>query len=148
MLSQDRNKIKKAGFRIFRQRLVHPISGGVVKNEIWELSDKGSWCKFAGDYPSKAAMARVWVELMKDSKNIGEGETEEHWLSDTIWHGNYHSIIGKLRGALSALVGASDSGELKAMLAAVQAAPFADEDKAALINAITVLLEMGKDIKS
>jgi hypothetical protein len=70
-------KVKAAGFRIFRQRRVHPIVGNApVKNSIWELSDKGSWCKYQ-DYESKAAMERAWRDLMKDSKNIGEGEEEQ-----------------------------------------------------------------------
>jgi hypothetical protein len=93
--AQSRNKIKAAGFRIFRQRRVYPIGGGKVKNEIWELSDMG-WRKYS-DEPSKSAMLMAWHELMKDSKNIGEGEgedikkTEEDAALDGVCHRCYHS---------------------------------------------------------
>jgi len=77
MNARDRNKVKHAGFRIFRQRRVYPITGeGKILNSIWELSDRGSWCKYQ-DYPSQAAMERVWFELMKDTKNISDGDDEE-----------------------------------------------------------------------
>jgi len=73
MNALDRNKVRHAGFRIFRQRRVYPIEGsGKVLNSIWELSDTGSWCKYQ-EYESKAAMDRAWAELMKDSKAIGDG---------------------------------------------------------------------------
>jgi hypothetical protein len=73
MNAEDRLKVKRAGFRIFRQRRIYPIDrfDNKVRNEIWELSDKGSWCKYQ-DYPSQAAMERAWKDLMKDKKNIGE----------------------------------------------------------------------------
>jgi len=74
MNALDRNKVRRAGFRIFRQRRVYPIEGsGKVLNSIWELSDTGSWCKYQ-DYESMAAMKRAWDELMKDSMTIGEGD--------------------------------------------------------------------------
>ena len=56
MNALDRNKVRHAGFRIFRQRRVYPIEGsGKVLNSIWELSDTGSWCKYQ-EYESKAAL--------------------------------------------------------------------------------------------
>jgi len=77
MNAMDRNKIKHAGFRIFRQRRVHAIAGGKpVENQIWELSETGNWCKYQ-DYESNAAMKRAWGELMKDSMCIGDADPGE-----------------------------------------------------------------------
>jgi len=75
MNAQDRLKIKKAGFRIFRKRRVYPIGAGKgsVKSEIWEISDAGSWCKLSG-YESQAAMDRDWKQLMKNDMCIGDQE--------------------------------------------------------------------------
>jgi len=75
MNAMDRNKIKHAGFRIFRQRRIYPVTGAAggtgIENQIWELSESGSWCKYQ-DYESYAALKRAWDELMKDSMNIGD----------------------------------------------------------------------------
>lgn len=68
MNSFDRNKLKKAGFRIFRKR-----DDGVDKPSIWELKDSGSWGKYE-DYPSKAARDREWKTLMMSQTNIGDTE--------------------------------------------------------------------------
>ena len=71
MNAQDRLKLKRAGFRIFRKRRVYPVArlDNRVRSEIWEL--QGDWCKYS-EYESQAAMERDWKELMKHEKNIGD----------------------------------------------------------------------------
>jgi hypothetical protein len=73
MNGQDRSKLKKAGFRVFRTRKVYPINAEKesVRSEIWEISDAGSWCKFSG-YESQAAMDRAWKQLMEDDMCVGD----------------------------------------------------------------------------
>jgi len=52
------------------------------------------------------------------------------------------ATIKKLRLALSGLVGASKKGELEAMEMFIRISPAPDADKAAIINAIHVLVEL------
>jgi len=72
MNAQDRNKLKNAGYRIFRKRQVCPVTGaGRKENEIWELSNQGSWCKFKR-YESQVEMDRAWKEIMKNDMCISD----------------------------------------------------------------------------
>jgi F0F1-type ATP synthase membrane subunit b/b' len=69
----SRGKLVAAGYKIFRERDVHPVfGGGEVKYEIREMSDRGQWVLY-GQYPTKAARERTWKELAKDEKHMMEG---------------------------------------------------------------------------
>jgi hypothetical protein len=65
MTAQDRIKLMKAGFSIFRLFL--------PTKTITKCSDVSltGWTK-VGTYKTKAECQRAWDELMKDEKNIGE----------------------------------------------------------------------------
>ena len=66
MHSQDRIKLRKAGFRIFRMRTDGPTG---ARYSIWDYD--GSWKKHSA-YKTAAAMRDAWQELMADNLNIGD----------------------------------------------------------------------------
>lgn len=66
MQSTDRIKLRKAGFRIFRQRLSSPTGD---KHSIWEYVD--SWVQHS-KYRTQTELFKGWHDLMLNDKHIGD----------------------------------------------------------------------------
>jgi hypothetical protein len=75
MDGQSRAKLVAAGYSIFRQRNVYPVSPEAARIEqpfeIREKSHRGEWVLY-DRYPTKAARERAWRELSKGEKNLME----------------------------------------------------------------------------
>ena len=66
MKSQDRCKLRRAGYRIFRMHIRVPTG---ARYSIWEYDH--AWVKHAG-FKTTAVMREAWKILMNDDLNIGD----------------------------------------------------------------------------
>jgi len=65
----DKQKVKKAGFRIFRKHFSEIDHPGCTS--IWELNSAGGWNRYLG-LSSNGNLDEEWNHLMRDEKNIGD----------------------------------------------------------------------------
>ena len=90
-------------------------------------------CVYCGhEYQAGTPASGADVKVLTDHIKV----CEKHPMREA------EATIRKLKSALSGLVGASKKDELEAMEMFIRTAPAPDADKAAIINAIHVLIEL------